>query len=149
MPYHLDQMKTLVIDDNKPICFLLKSLLNDLGVKDVITAHSGQTGWTAYLQTQPDLIFADWRMKEMDGLTFTRKVRRDLLSYQPHTPIIMMTSYKTKEKVMKARDSGINEFIAKPFTVERLAKTITRVIEKPRDFIVSRDYMGPDHHPRK
>jgi hypothetical protein len=50
---------------------------------------------------------------------------------------------------MAARDMGVTEFLAKPFTANDLAKRLTHVINAPRDFILSADYFGPCRRRRR
>jgi DNA-binding response OmpR family regulator len=51
-------------------------------------------------------------------------------------------------RVIKARDSGISEYLVKPFSADSLSVRIMRVIEKPRPFVVSDAYKGPDRRVR-
>lgn len=148
MSYQLRNLCVLVIDDNRPIRSLIKSLLIDLGVGRVETAVSGEEGYKMYCEEAPDIILVDWRMEGMNGIEFTRKVRNDSDSPNRFVPIIIMTGYTNKERVFEARDAGVTEFLIKPFTVSNLAKYIGHVIENPRKFVVSSGYVGPDRRRR-
>jgi DNA-binding response OmpR family regulator len=59
-------------------------------------------------------------------------------------PVILMTGYSQKKRVLMARDSGITEFLVKPFTAKALYQRIEILIEKPRLFVKSNAYFGPD-----
>lgn len=142
--YNLNKMNVLIVDDNQPIRMLIRSLLLDLGVGAVEMAASGAEAWQVYRYSKPDIILLDWHLDDMSGLEVTKRIRRDPDSPRPHIPIVMTTGFTTRENVEKARDVGITEFLVKPFTVKGLARHIEHIIEKPRDFIVSTGYVGPD-----
>jgi DNA-binding response OmpR family regulator len=56
----------------------------------------------------------------------------------------MFTGRTSVEDVKTARDIGVNEFIAKPFTAAELSKRMLLAIQHPRQFMVSSHYIGPD-----
>lgn len=149
MSYQLSRLRVLVIDDNQPIRLLIRSLLLDLGVGIVDMADSGRNGWNEYLKNKPDIIIVDWRMKDIDGIEFTRRVRTDPESHTQYVPIIMTTGFTNKERVFMARDAGVTEFLIKPFTVQGLARHLQHVVENPRQFVISSEFVGPDRRRRE
>ena len=149
MVYRLDNVRVLVIDDNMPIRMLIRMLLLDLGVGFVDVAADGEAGLALYRQRQPDIILVDWRMDKMDGIAFTKILRHDQSEHALHVPIIMMTGFTNKERVILARDAGITEFLIKPFTVQALTKHIEGVIEKPRPFVHAPKFDGPDRRRKR
>lgn len=148
MSYKLSRIRVLVIDDNQPIRMLIRSLLLDLGVGVVDMSDNGEHGWREYIKHKPDIIFVDWKMENSDGIEFTKRVRQDSDSPTPTIPIIMMTGFTNKERVFQARDVGVTEFLIKPFTVQGLSRHLTHVIENPRQFVVSPNFVGPDRRRR-
>jgi DNA-binding response OmpR family regulator len=60
----------------------------------------------------------------------------------------MLTSHSERTKVEAARDAGVSEFCAKPVTAAELLRKIAAVIDHPRSFIRSDDYVGPDRRRR-
>lgn len=148
MSYKLKSLRVLVIDDNAPIRLLVRSLLLDLGFGFVHAEPNAQDGWTAYIKDKPDIILVDWRMDKSDGIEFTRRVRQDPLSHNPVVPIVIMTGFTNRQRVFDARDSGVTEFLIKPFTVQTLSDRLMHIIEKPRDFVLAPQYVGPDRRRR-
>jgi two-component system chemotaxis response regulator CheY len=77
-----------------------------------------------------DVILSDWNMPKMNGLEFVRKLRE----YESGTgvgepvKIIMITTEGTIDKVTEAMESGVNEYIVKPFTADTLTKTLKKVL---------------------
>jgi DNA-binding response OmpR family regulator len=148
MAYRLDDVRVLVIDDNMPIRMLIRMLLLDLGVGFVDVASNGEEGLDLYRLRRPDIVLVDWRMDKMDGIQFTKILRHDKDEHALHVPILMMTGFTNKERVIQARDAGVTEFLIKPFTVQALTKHIEGVIEKPRPFVHAPDFDGPDRRRR-
>lgn len=148
MAYDLTTAKILIVDDMKPMLSLTKSILNIFGFKKVFVATSGKEAMEIVIQQDPDLIITDWMMEPMDGLEFTKELRRNPLSPNPYVPVVMMTGFSSKLRVEQARDVGITEFLVKPFTSRDLYTRITQIIEKPRQFVDSGSFFGPDRRRR-
>ena len=64
-------------------------------------------------------------------------------------PVILMTGYSAQPRIENARDLGVTEFLVKPFSASDLARRIAYVINKPRDFVDSEQFFGPDRRRRK
>jgi CheY-like chemotaxis protein len=63
-------------------------------------------------------------------------------------PVIIVTGRRSEADVQMARKAGVNEFVIKPFTPAGLLSRIQLVLLKPRPFVVSEDYIGPDRRRR-
>ena len=87
-------------------------------------------------------------MEPFDGIELTKKIRTDPRSPNPYVPIILMTGYSAQIRVMQARDTGVTEFLVKPFTAQDLYTRIEQVIEKPRQFVDTGEFFGPDRRRR-
>ncbi|MGB4106361.1 MAG: response regulator [Alphaproteobacteria bacterium] len=148
MPYTLDRVKILVIDDMIPMQSLIKSILTIYGFKEIFTAGDGEEGFDLLCRHNPDLVITDWVMEPLDGLGFTEKVRRNPLSPNPYVPILMMTGFSSRLRVEGARDTGITEFLVKPFGSRDLCARIVQIIEKPRQFVDAEQFFGPDRRRR-
>ncbi len=123
---------------------ICRTLLLSFGVGEVLTARNGDEGFKIACKENPDIIIADWMMEPTDGITMTRQIRNDSLSPNHYVPIILMTGFSEKKRVVQARDSGVTEFLVKPFTARDLYKRIAQIIERPRQFVRSEDFFGPD-----
>jgi len=144
MSYNFDKIRILVIEDNHPMLEICKTLLLTFGVGEVLTAKNGDEGFRIFCKENPDLIIADWMMEPTDGISMTRRIRNDALSPNHFVPVILMTGFSEKKRVFQARDSGVTEFLVKPFTARDLYKRISQIIERPRQFIRSEEFFGPD-----
>ncbi|NCT40349.1 MAG: response regulator [Alphaproteobacteria bacterium] len=149
MPYTLDKVRILIVDDMTPMLDITKAILKTFGFYHVFTATNGEEAFELACNKEPDLIITDWIMEPMDGLEFAKKIRTHKRSPDPFVPIIMMTGFSSKLRVEEARDSGITEFLVKPFTSEDLYKRVHQIIEKPRQFVEVGDFFGPDRRRRE
>lgn len=144
MAYQFSSINVLLVEDNQPMLDLAKSLLNTFGIGNVITAKNGEEGFKKFCECNPDLVIVDWMMKPMDGISLTRLIRNNPRSPNPYVPVILMTGFSEKRRVLQARDSGVTEFLVKPFNARDLYRRIAQVIERPRQFVRSGDFFGPD-----
>ena len=144
MSYEFVNTKILIVEDNLPMLNLTKSILQTFGVGQIFSAKNGEEGFKLYMKENPDLVIADWMMKPMDGITLTRKIRAEINGPNKFVPVILMTGFSEERRVLQARDMGVTEFLVKPFNVRDLYRRITQVIEKPRQFVRSEDFFGPD-----
>lgn len=144
MSYNFTGVSVLLAEDIKLMQELTGYALNSLGIKNVLKAADGARAYELFKAHQPDLIICDWQMKPMNGLDLVKTIRRDRQSIMRSVPIIMVTGYASEDYVKRARDAGVNEFLVKPFTAEALASRIGAIIEKPRSYVESMNYFGPD-----
>jgi two-component system chemotaxis response regulator CheY len=144
MAYHFDKVSILVVEDNQQMALMVKSILLTFGIGNVYIARNGQEGFDAFCKYNTDIVIADWMMKPVNGIEFTRIVRNEARSPNPFVPIILMTGFSEKKRVTEARDAGVTEFLVKPFVAKDLYKRIAQVIERPRQFVRCTDYFGPD-----
>lgn len=90
-----------------------------------------------------DVIFLDWVMEEMSGIELAKMIRTSPSSPNPFVSMIMLTGHTQAEHVQEARDAGINEFLAKPASVNSILMRLISVIDQPRPFVRTRSYFGP------
>ncbi len=144
MTYAFDRVRILVVEDNNPMLEICKTLLMTFGVGEVIVAKNGNDGFKLFCKENPDIVIADWMMHPTDGISLTRRIRSDFQSPNHYVPVILMTGFSEKKRVVQARDAGVTEFLVKPFTARDLYKRIAQIIERPRQFVRSEDFFGPD-----
>jgi len=147
--YNLEQLRILLVEDNEHMRTLIKEILRSFNIRNVKDVADGSEGLETMQSFAADVVICDWSMQPMDGLAFVEAVRHDKESTNPYVPVIMLTGHTEVEKVMEARDSGITEFLAKPVSPRGLYERLCMVIEKPRQFIKTKSYMGPDRRRMK
>ena len=108
-------------------------------------------GLEAFNDFRPDLVLVDWA-PDFDGLALLRDIRNDEASYDPETPVIMVSAFNEMVHVYEALDAGMTEYLAKPVSARLLYLRIVSVIENKRRFVRAKDFTGPDrrrrHSPR-
>jgi len=135
--------RVMVVDPNPATARLLAEHMRPLGGVQIFAAPSAEKGYAMARATDPQLIFVEHAQNGVDGLAFTRKIRRsDLVCRE--APIIMCTAEATAEAIFGARDAGVHEFMRKPFTIKDLERRLEAVTLKPRDWIEAVAYIGPD-----
>ncbi len=144
MDYRLDRLTVLVVDDNQHMRSLVRTILESLGVSQILEARDGAHALEKMGQTQIDLLIVDWNMEPMDGLALTRHLRTSSESPDQFVPVIMLSGHTEKARVMQARDAGVTEFMAKPVSARSLYARIVSIIENPRPFVRTNEYFGPD-----
>ena len=148
MAYKLEDVTVLLVEDLEPMLTLTKSILNIFGFKNLIGARSGEEGFQLYKEHKPDIIITDWLMEPTDGLTMIEWIRKDPDSHNPFIPIILMTGFSNRARVVRARDMGVTEIMVKPYAARDLYNRIVQIIEKPRQFVDSAEFFGPDRRRR-
>lgn len=144
MGYALDKLRVLLVDQNTHIRQLLRTILQTVGTGTVDMSSDGITGFEAYCLHEYDVVFTDSEMEPISGLDFVELIRTSPKSPNPYVPIIMLSGYSDEERVRLARDHGVTEFLAKPFTADIVLKRLEAVIENPRSFVRTNSYFGPD-----
>ena len=148
MSFKFEKLNVLIVEDTVPMRKLVISVLDTLGIGTIYTATNGENGYDLYCKENPDIIITDWHMIPTSGIELVDKIRNRSDSPNKMVPIIMMTGYSAMLRVYEARDSGATEFLVKPFSANDLARRIAHVINKPRDFIETNDFFGPDRRRR-
>ena len=140
----LKSLTILLVDDNQHMRAIAAAILQSAGCRSIIEVSDGSAGLEAMRERPCDLAIVDFNMFPMDGVEFTRLVRNSSDSADPYLPIIMMTGHSEKSRVVEARDAGVTEFVVKPITAKAIIDRINAVIFRPRPFIKTDDYFGPD-----
>ena len=142
--YSFDKLSVLVVDDNKYMLQLMQIILHALRVKNICVAEDVAQALQELRYFHADIVITDWHMEPLDGLEFVQLVRTAKDSTNPYVPIIMVTGYTEVQRVMEARDAGVNEFLAKPVSAKAVYGRMVSIIEHPRPFFRTKHFFGPD-----
>jgi CheY-like chemotaxis protein len=143
----IQQLTILVVDDNAFMRKMVRSLLNNIGVKKVYEAADGIAGLEQIRAVLPDVIVLDWEMPLLNGPELVRIVRSPGVFPTPDIPIIMLTAYGDRNRIVEAVRIGVNEFLCKPVSAKMLTDRLISILAKPRMSVQLGDYYGPE--PRK
>jgi two-component system, chemotaxis family, chemotaxis protein CheY len=139
----------MVVEDNEHMRTLLRTLLKAMGIRSVFECVDGTEALGAVANVMPDFILTDLSMAPMDGLDFTRSLRRLPDETQCVIPVIMVTAHTERRRIEGARDAGVNEILAKPLTPADLFNRIDRIVNRPRPFVRAEEYSGPCRRRRR
>lgn len=118
------QTHMLVVDDDAGHLATLQTIARSWGYR-VSTADDGSTA-VAMVKEQPfDMILMDVRMAEMDGIEALRQIK----SYNPAIPILIMTAYSSVASAVDAIKAGAYDYLTKPLDFETLRLTMERAME--------------------
>ena len=147
--YDLSTLNFLVVDDNGHMRTIVRTLLRGYGVTRVREAADAETAFEELRNHSVDVVILDYALGTLDGVEFTRLVRTAPDSPNPYIPIIMLSAYSERKRITSARDAGVTEFLRKPICAADLYLRIVECIERPRPFVRTATYFGPDRRRRR
>ncbi|HKC74104.1 MAG TPA: response regulator, partial [Chloroflexota bacterium] len=115
----------LVAEDNQVNQLVAVHLLEGMGYA-VEAVETGQQAVDALQRKPYDLVLMDCHMPEMDGFAATAAIRRQEAGSGPHTPIVAMTADALAGDAEKCLAVGMDDYMAKPVTAERLAAVVAQ-----------------------
>ena len=113
--------RILVVEDQEDLRGILRDLLTSSGY-EVLEAADGRTGVDKAEAEKPDLILMDIQMPVLDGYDATRQIKADP-DLKP-IPIVAVSSFAMKGDEEKARASGCDHYVTKPYSPIQLLKTV-------------------------
>lgn len=150
----LERLSVLIVEDSGFARHMLSEILRALKVGRIQVASEGGEAIAQLKQIGRnkaaasalgfDLILSDHVMSPINGAMLLRWVRQHEESPDRFVPFVMVSGAADGDKVREARDLGVSEFLAKPFSVKTVADHVLAVIDGPRPFWFTRDYFGPD-----
>lgn len=140
--FDISKLDIMVVDDSSTMRAILKMILSKLGVKQLRLCSDGTEAFESFRKNASDIVITDWVMENMSGTELVKRLRDPNRSPHPSVPIIMITSNAAREEVMKAREAGIDSYLAKPVTPEDVYDRISQVIQKR---ITANDRDGPSN----
>lgn len=136
--------RVLVVDPNLATAKMLAGLLRGLWpAAQVYGAQDGDKAMMLGAEVLPQLVFVEAAAPGFDGMAFARQFRRCDYACR-EAPMIMIFGDVTAAQVLEARDSGVHEFMRRPYTMGDLQKRLEAVSGRPRDWIEAVAYVGPD-----
>jgi two-component system, chemotaxis family, chemotaxis protein CheY len=121
-------MKVLVVDDFATMRKIIKNVLKQINIENVLEAENGKHALTVLKNDNVDLIISDWIMPEMTGIEFLKACKADETIRK--IPFIMVTAEAQKDNIMEAIKSGVDNYIVKPFTPDKLREAIDKAKAK-------------------
>jgi two-component system phosphate regulon response regulator PhoB len=117
----------LVVEDEAALATMLRYNLEKQGYH-VEEAADGQEALTRIAESPPDLVLLDWMLPTVSGLEVCRQIRR-----RPATrdlPVIMVTARAEDQDAVRGLNTGADDYIAKPFSIEALLARVRALLRR-------------------
>jgi PAS domain S-box-containing protein len=108
------------VDTREELAMMLQSCVAELHV-----ACDGQEGLALFIKHRPDIVVTDIQMPIMTGLAMSADIRR----LEPAQPIVVVSAYNDVEYLFRAIELGIDHYVTKPISVERLLDKLSQMAE--------------------
>lgn len=117
--------KVLIVDDAKLMRNIIKDILSGDQRYIFFESENGKDAIECYKNHQPDLVTMDMTMEHENGLDVTR----DILSYDQHAKIIIVTSLGQEKLIKDCIEAGVKDFVIKPFSKNRMLEAVTKALQ--------------------
>ena len=118
-------MRVLVVDDFSTMRRIVRNILRQIGLANVVEADDGTTAWDILNREKIDFIVSDWNMPKMPGIELLRKVRSS--EQFANLPFLMVTAEAQQENIIEAVQAKVSNYIVKPFTADTLKQKIDKI----------------------
>ena len=124
------QKRILIVDDEPAIRDMVAFALRK-GDYEPVHAGDAREAQSAITERVPDLILLDWMLPGISGLELARRWRRDELTRD--VPIIMLTARGEENDRVSGLESGVDDYVVKPFSARELLARIKAVLRRSRE----------------
>lgn len=119
----IQKYKVLYVEDHiqarEETLILLKNYFTHISV-----AINGEEGYQKFLDEDFDIVFTDLDMPIMDGIEMIKQIRKHNLII----PIVVLSAHDDKEFILEALNEGIDGYILKPYTTDKIVNILRRVL---------------------
>ncbi|ECQ8761174.1 response regulator transcription factor [Campylobacter jejuni] len=123
MSQECKELIILVVEDEVKARESMINILSERFSK-VIGAQNGDEGLKKFKKFKPDLVITDIAMPIMDGLDIAREIKE----ISDDVPIVVLSAYSEKERLLRSIDIGIDKYLIKPVDIEELFKVLDYLI---------------------
>lgn len=118
-------MRVLIVDDFSTMRRIVRNILRQIGLNNVVEADDGTTAWDILNREKIDFVVSDWNMPKMTGIELLRKVRSS--EEFAELPFLMVTAEAQQENIIEAVQAKVSNYIVKPFTADTLQQKIDKI----------------------
>ncbi len=118
-------LRLLIVDDMAVSRQILTQLLEQLGLVDVRTAQSGDEALERLDKHPADIVIADLNMPGMDGIELLQRIRSARRGHEAR--FVLCSANDADPRIDEARIAGMDRFLAKPFSADRLIRVLEAV----------------------
>jgi CheY-like chemotaxis protein len=121
-----ERPKVLVADDDEINRSLVTTILNSIGYR-VQVVSDGQQAYDEFLKESFQAILMDIEMPVLDGIKSIQRIREYERKHGGHVKIVAMTSYSDKESRLRYFNSGVDDYLSKPFKPFELSAVLAKI----------------------
>jgi DNA-binding NarL/FixJ family response regulator len=132
-------IRALVLDDNRNFQNLLRMLLRQLGFRRIELFGEPSEAERQVREHAFDLAFVDYSMPKVNGIDWVRSVHQSGGPANPDMATVMVTGHGGRKLVEEAVAAGIDGFLLKPLSSERLERHVATVLGRRREVLARRD----------
>ena len=118
------ELTLLLVEDEDGIRESMQEVFSGVFQK-VISASNGDEGLKKFKKFSPDIVIADIMMPIMDGLEMSKQIKE----VSKNTPVIILSAYSEKERLLKAIDVGIDKYVIKPIDMDELFVVLEQIVK--------------------
>jgi response regulator NasT len=128
----LAHTSVLVVDDDVDYAEVLKEQLEEIGMRVVGVANSGQQAIRMTEELDPTLVILDIRLGDpaMDGIEVAMRINAAELR-----PIIFLSAYHEREYIERASRAGVFTYLVKPISINKMIPSIILTLDRFREMI--------------
>ena len=141
--------QVLIVEDNEPAIHMMVDMLLTMRITNVTKASNGELALNKVQFQKFDLIICDLNMPFMNGLDFLRNAKKS--KFISNTPLLIVSAENEKNKIIKALNSGVNDYLVKPFSVKMFCSKVKKVlkisteIQWSEDLALGNEALDDDH----
>lgn len=128
-------MNVIIADDDPTMLMILRKVVEQGGHTVIASVSDGEAAWSAFQSAEDvPLMVIDWEMPRLDGLGLCRRIRESELG-DPF--LLVVTGRDKREDLLKALDSGADDYLTKPVTADEFAARL-RIAERRIEITAAR-----------
>jgi PleD family two-component response regulator len=137
-------LRVLIVGGSAHAMQVLRTVLNIVGVTDLEFAPTSIMALQQLRTRYFDAVFCDQTAAEVDGMAFPLAARRTPGLMNPMLPLFLTSSGPRRRDVEMARDEGVTDVLVRPVSAATIRRKLLLAIARPRPFIASGEFFGPD-----
>ena len=123
----MDKIKVLIAEDEPALAHIVRESMEERDFSVRLTAD-GEQAYEQYKNSKPDILVLDVMMPKLDGFALAKRIRET----DRKTPIIFLTARSQVKDVITGFETGANDYLKKPFSVEELIIRIRVLLSNDR-----------------
>jgi two-component system chemotaxis response regulator CheY len=126
---NISDVKVLIVDDHSLTRNLVKAILIHYGFS-CLTAEGGRSALRKLSLggERIDLVICDWNMPDLQGIDVLKTIRAG--DHKPDIPFLFLTAESSSERVRKAIEAGVDDYIIKPFNAAILGDKLKKILAR-------------------